>query len=294
MMDGTRGAAIRLWVIGLVILVGGACAGREEGGIEAAEAGASTMDRLPDAPAGDAVRRAIEHAGGWQAWADTRSVDYRKTTIRYTAEGEVEWRRVQRHRYALHPGPKMRIDWEEDGRRIVLINNGQQAWKLVDGELADSQEDRDEADSATYGSHYVFCMPFKLTDQGAELFYEGQRELPDGTLADAVRAEYGPGVGRAGRMHHWTYFFAADDGRLVANHLQYGPEPDAHDFTEYVDHSRVGSLVLPVRRYGYQSNAEVERLERFSEIYYEDVRLDVELDPSLFELPPSTSDTAGG
>lgn len=246
------------------------------------------LERLPEGRAGEVVRRAIHAAGGWEAWADKEGVEYRKRTIRFGDGGEVERETVQRHLYRLHPSPQMRIEWQEDGREVVLINDGQQAVKLADGRLATSQEDRDQAWNSTWGSHYVFAMPFKLTDPGAHLADAGRRRLPDGTEADAVLVTYDPGAGSAGGMHTWTYYFD-DDGRLVANFLTHGSGEEDHSFTEYVEHARADGLVLHARRWGYASNVRGERLRKTSEIRHEEIRFDPPLDEELFRVPTGSA-----
>lgn len=247
---------------------------------------ADPLERLPADRAGEVVRRAVAFAtGDWAAWQAKRTVSYRKTTLRLGPDGGVERRLVQMHHYALHPEARMRITWEEDGQEIVLVNKGDQAWKFVGGTEATTAADRDHAWNATFGSHYVFSMPFKLTDPGALLSYAGRDTLADGTVAERVRVDYEPGAGSAGGLHTWTYYFDADDGRLVANHLRYGPAPTDYDFTEYLDYRVIDGVHMPTRRYGYRSNAAAERLEKVSEILYEDVRFDVPLPDTLF-LPP--------
>lgn len=244
------------------------------------------LERLPEGEAGDVVRRGIEAGGGWQAWEATETVSYEKTTVRFGPNGEPESTRVERHRYRLHPSLAVRIDYTDaDGREVSLRNDGDEAWKLVDGELATSEDDRNHAWNSTFGSHYVFSMPFKLTDPGANLESVGRSELPDGTLADGVRVSYEPWAGSSGAYHVWTYWFAADDARLVANRLDFGPEPDDHDYTEYFDHRRVGDLHLPTRRISYQSNPEGERLHPLSEISYAEIELEAPLPDRLFRPP---------
>lgn len=61
--------------------------------------------------------------------------------------GQVTGSTVQRHRYALHPDPKMRIDWTDE---------------------------------------------------------------------DGLRVTYDPGVGSAGGMHTWVYYFHPESGQLAA------------------------------------------------------------------------------
>ena len=244
------------------------------------------MEHLPETRVGEIVRRGIDFVGGWEAWAGKRTVAYRKTIIYFDSLGNEQRRLVQLHQYVLHPSPKMRIEYEDDeGRKILLINNGEQAWKWMDGERVTSQQDQNHAWNSTFGSHYVFCMPFKLTDPGAALIYIGQVTLPDGQTADGVRVAYEPGAGSSAGMHTWTYYLDPDDGRLLANFLVFGAEPDDYDFTEYTDYKVIDGLHLPTRRFSYQSNAEGEKLLKVSGYINEDVRFDAPLPDSLFVLP---------
>lgn len=241
------------------------------------------MDRLRNDAAGAAVRRSIEHTGGWAAWAAKKSVQFKKTVILYEPDGSIKRKRVQFHRYELSPGMKGRIEWEEDGTKYVLVNSGYEAVKLVNGKVATSEKDRNEARNATYGSHYVFGMPFKLTDAGAHLAFAGSERLPGALTVDKVRVTYDKGAGDSGGLHTWTYYFDRKTGRLVANNLQY--EADKYDYTEYLDERPVVNLLLPMKRYGYEATAKGKVGRKTSEILYEDVRFDVPLSPALFILP---------
>lgn len=281
--------AVAAWVLMLLLL---GCRELDDASQAAAEAPAATaaaviaspLDRLPEDEAGRVVRRAIDHAGGWEAWEEARTLNYEKTTVTLAADGSERSRLVQRHRYALHPGPKMRIEYlDEAGREVVLVNDGDEAWKWVGGERVTSQEDRDHAWNSTFGSHYVMAMPFKLTDPGTLLSYAG-RDTLDGVVVDAVRAEYEQGAGSAGGMHTWTYYFAAEDGRLVANLLRYGPNPGDYSFTEYHDVQEVGGIRIPMRRTSYSSNAAAEKLELTSAYINEAVHVNEPLDEDLFAL----------
>jgi len=243
---------------------------------------ASPLDRLPAGPAGVIVRRAIDHTGGWAAWDSKRTVQFKKTVIRYRPDGSVERRRVQFHRYVLRPEMKGRIEFEEDGRRIVFINSGGQAVKVVDGKLASTQDDTNSARNNTFGSHYVFSMPFKLTDPGVHLEPAGEERLGK-TRVEKVRVTYDKGAGDAGGMHVWTYYFDKATGRLVANNLKY--ESAKYDYTEYLDERPIAGLNLPMRRLGYEADERGKKGRRNSEILYEDVRFDAPMADALFALP---------
>ena len=238
---------------------------------------------LPQDRAGEIVRRAIDYHGGWDAWTAMETVEFDKTTTRYRPDDTVETRRAQHHRYVLRPALAARIEWEEEGRKIVLINSGGDAWRIVDGQAATSTEDRNGARNSTFGSHYVFNMPWKLADPGTHLSYAGRETLPDGTVVDKVRVTYDQGAGDAGGLHTWTYAFDAESGRLTANHLQY--EPGKYDSTEYHDDVEVGGLRFASRRLGFAADANGRVGPRVSEIVYENIRFGVPLPEALFQHP---------
>ena len=153
----------------------------------------------------------------------------------------------------------------------------------MDGVVTMATPDRNEARNATFGSHYVFNMPFKLADPGAHLSYAGREKLADGIVADKVRVTYDKGAGDAGGLHTWTYYFDTKSGRLCANNLNYGP--GKYDFTEYLDDKPMDGLRLSTRRYGYEADAKAKKGPKASEIVYEEVRWDVPFDKALFASP---------
>jgi len=248
----------------------------------ASAAASGSLDRLPKDRAGEVVRRAIEYAGGIDSWEAVGTLEFQKTTIRFRADGSEEGRRVQLHRYRMRPFAA-RIEWTEGGKHFVLVNDGRQAWKLVDGHVASTPEDTNEARNSTFGSHYVFNMPFKLTDPGVHLEHTGRRMLPGGQAAEAVRVTYDKGVGDAGGMHTWVYFFDTRSGRIVANHLTY--DASRYDYTEYLDEQPLGRLRLSTRRYGYDGDARGRKGPKRSEIIYESVRVDPPLEDRIFVGP---------
>lgn len=240
---------------------------------------------LPRDQAGEAVRRAIAYHGGWDAWAGKRTVEFQKTTTRYRPDGTAEAPRTQYHRYGLRPELKARIEWDDAGRKVVLVNSGGEAWKTVDGKLAASPEDRNQARNSTFGSHYVFNMPWKLADPGAHLAYAGRESLTDGTAVDKVRVTYARGTGDAGGLHAWTYLFDVKTGRLTANLLSYGP--GKYDYTEYRDDHETGGLRFAARRLDFEAGEKGKRGPKASEIVYQDIRFDVPLPDGLFQRPRS-------
>lgn len=245
-----------------------------------AAAAGSPLDRLPGDKAGEVIRRAIDYHGGMEKWSAMRSVSFKKTTTRYRPDGTVESARTAVHQYLLHPSPKMRITWDDAGKKVVLVNDGQQAWKTVGGVPATTVDDVNGARNSTFGSHYVFGIPFKLTDQGLHLEHVGTEKLAGGTSVDKIRVTYDKGAGDAGGYHTWTYYFDTKTGRLVANLLLY--EPNKYDYTEYHDEILVDGIRVATRRPSHPADARGKTGKRATEVRYEAVRFNEPLGKALF------------
>ena len=173
--------------------------------------------------------------------------------------------------------------WESNGSKGIFINDGHQAWKFVNGKPATTQEDINGARGNTFGSHYVFGIPFKLRDPGTQLEDAGPRTLDDGTVVQMIRTTYAKGAGDAGGMHTWTYMFDPQTGRLVCSHLQY--EPNKYDWTEYFDEKPVGSMFLSTRRVGYEADAKGKIGTKRSETTYDQIQTNVDYPPAWFKPP---------
>ncbi len=229
------------------------------------------------------VENSIAHAGGWDAWMKTRSIQFRKTIVRYEPDGKVKETRVQYHKYLLHPSPMMRIDWEMNDSKGIMINDGRNAKKYANGKEMTAQEEINSARGNTFGSHYVFCMPFKLRDDGTNLADGGKMTLEDGTVVQKVRTTYEKGAGDAGGMHTWTYMFDPQSGRLVCNHLEY--EAGKYDWTEYFDEKPLGGLLLSTKRVGYGADANGRVGPKRSETTYDEIQTNVDFPKDTFEFP---------
>lgn len=215
------------------------------------------MDRLPDGPAGDVVRRAIEAHGGWEAWRALPGVEYRKVTITFEENGAVADSAVERHRYRLHPTAAMRIDGTDDrGRDVALRNVGDQAWKYVDGRRARGPLNRNEAWNSTFGSQYVFAQPFKLTDVGTNLTHLGPEALEDGTEVTALQVDYDPGAGSSGGMHTWVYYFDRETGLLAGYRFGEGDTVSTDALTRHGDYREVDGVRLFGSRTAYRVTAD--------------------------------------
>jgi hypothetical protein len=239
------------------------------------------IENLPDNAAGDLIRRSIESSGGWDKWQEKKTLTYNKIIQSFDSAGNKVREVTQLHQYRLNPSFQARISWEADGNEYVIINNGSEAAKFINGKRSHAQGDINQAWNSSFGSHYVMSMPFKLTDPGVILQYNGLDSLPNSKNDAMVQVDYEPGAGSAGGMHTWYYYFNPEDGALVANFLDYR---DGYSYTEYSEFAEVGGIKLSKKRKSYPATAE-RKIRPVSTVYTnEQIIFDEELGEELFSL----------
>lgn len=270
-----------IFLLGAILLIGCASEGEDSASDkESIHYEVSPLERLPDQEAGNVVKKAIEEAGGWEKWADKKTLSYTKVIQYFDSMGAMEREIRQLHQYRLHPHLKIKISWEEDGNDYTIINNGQQAWKLKNGQQLTEQSDINHAWNSSFGSHYVMCMPFKLTDPGTVLTYEGLDTLANGQVVHSIKTTYKEGAGSAAGIHTWWYYFDKDDYGLAANFLDYG---DGFSYTQYEAFAEIEGIKLNKERKSYSTSADRD-LEYVKTVYKnENIQFDVELDNVRFE-----------
>ena len=240
----------------------------------------SALERLPNNQAGEVIRKSITHAGGWDNWEAKNNFQFYKNIIQLDSTGKEKRRIRQLHQYQLQPSFKARMTWEIDGTNYTIVNTGQQAWKYENGkELTDDQSQK-EAWNSSFGSHYVVSMPFKLTDPGVILKYDGIDTLDSGQVVHAVKVDYEKGAGSSGGFHVWWYYFDKDTYALAANYLDYG---NGYSYTEYQTTKVVDGIVIQENRNSHQAFKD-KSVGYIKTVYENDgMQFDVALTDNMFE-----------
>ncbi len=239
------------------------------------------MDRLPDNEAGDVVRKAIDYAGGWDSWSSKKNFSFYKKITHVDSSGAVIKSVKQLHQYNLGDQFQARMTWNMDESNFVIINNGEQAKKYKEEEELTDSKSKNEAWNSSYGSHYVISMPYKLTDPGVTLTYEGiDREVLDRPV-HSVKVKYAKGAGSTGGMHVWWYYFSTDNYDLVGNYLDYG---EGHSLTTYEVFEDVEGMRFHNKRYSYKSNERKERVQLKTIYENEEMKFDQVFDSDVFQL----------
>lgn len=239
------------------------------------------LERLPENEAGETVRKAIDFAGGWEIWENKTTLSFYKNITHVDSTGKVERNQRQLHQYQLQPKFKARMTWQDKGNEYMIINNGEQAKKYENGKEMTDDNSKSQAWNSSFGSHYVISMPFKLTDPGVILTYEGIDSTTLKKRVHSLKVEYEKGAGSSGGFHTWWYYFDEKTYELVANFLDYG---EGYSLTTYETFEELDGLRFHKKRFSHIANADKEIVQLRTIYQNEDVKFDESLDKSLFEL----------
>jgi len=236
---------------------------------------------LPEGMAGDVVKKAIERAGGWDNWTAKESFSFYKKFTYLDSLGQVERSVKQKHTYKLKDEFKARMEWAVGDDAFLIINDGVEAKKYKNGnELTDDKSKR-EAWNSSYGSHYVVGIPYKLTDPGVTLTYDGIDSTTLDQPAYSIKVEYAEGAGSSGGMHTWWYYFDVDNYDLAGFFLDYG---GGHTLTTYEVFEQVANHRFHKKRFSYISNEKRERVMRRTIYENEEPEFNVPLSADKFKL----------
>jgi len=266
----------------LIVLIGCANNSNNNANTENEEVKLSPVEELPDNKAGSIVRKAIEYAGGWNDWLEKKTLTYTKEIQFFDSVGNLRREVIQLHQYQLQPQLKMRMTWQDNGDKYTIINNGQEAWKLKNGVLLTGRSDVNSAWNSSFGSQYTMCMPFKLTDPGVVLTYEGLDTLANSKVVHSIKVNYLEGAGSSAGYHTWWYYFNKDNYELAANFLNFG---NGFSYTQYEEFLEQDGIKLNKERHSYHADKDRDLLYLSSTYKNKDVQFNLEFEESFFELP---------
>ena len=148
---------------------------------------------------------AYSHGGWGDLWkkGDVQYIyDYRtpdgKADVsleRYMFRNEASLGKYTQHDINVMPG--------EDGE-VIQYFNGQETVVMVDGEKAENPQLLGVSDFLRRANYFWFTMPYKLTDKGTIITYQGQEEY-NGKAYDKVHVTYDPEI--TGKEQNDIYVF---------------------------------------------------------------------------------------
>ncbi|WP_435623100.1 DUF6503 family protein [Flagellimonas sp.] len=186
---------LRLLALAAMVLLT-ACVQKAKEKETQAEQAEKVVEKAPvyDTNQPETLLKAVAYAhGGWgDLWkkADVQyTYDYRSadgkadvSIERYIFGNEASLGKYTQHEINVMPG--------EEGE-VIQYFNGQETVVMVDGEKAENPQLVGVSDFLRRANYFWFTMPYKLTDKGTIITYQGQEEY-NGKTYDKVHVTYDP------------------------------------------------------------------------------------------------------
>lgn len=194
------------------------------------------------------LKRAIDKAGGYDAWQAVKTIRYTKHNMLFLEDSTVEVDNVQRHEYVMQPEFSARISWNKEGIDHLIVYGPEGAERYKNDSLID-QDPTETVMSAIY----VLGMPFKLLDAGTNLEYRGQVTLEGERKADEIVATYSP----ADHENHstqdvWYYYFDPQDGSFYGAMVYHAP---TYAYIQNLEFDRTTPIQFHKHRKSYRSDS---------------------------------------
>ncbi len=181
------------------------------------------------------LKRAIDKAGGYEAWSTVKSIKYTKHNMLFLEDSTVEVDNIQRHEYDMQPEFSARISWNKDGVNHLVNYSSRGAQKFENDSLTTKDPSQD-----VMSAMYVLGMPFKLLDAGTYLKYNGPVILPNGKDADEITATYSPEEHENHSTQDvWYYYFDVNDGSFYGAMVYHAPTYAYIDNMAFVENTPV-------------------------------------------------------
>ncbi len=226
------------------------------------------LDHVKDLMVKDVLQKGMSSAGGIENYLSIDSVVYRKRTVLYLEDGQIESELDQLHRYKLQPEVSGMITWKDSINSHGVYYSQHESYKTMNGvKIEDSSE---SAKQSFYSSYYVLFLPFKLMDAGVSLSHEGVTELGAGKKADVIKATYNPQEhGNHSTSDEWFFYFDKEDGRVLANLVHH---PPTYAFIENTETTETFPLRMNLYRQTWRTDKDRNKKYLRGEFWYNDYK----------------------
>ena len=211
------------------------------------------------------VLKAYDAHGGKANWDKINVLNYEKEAVVYDAEGGIRVKSIQQHRYSYRPKFNATIDWKEGQQNHQIQFTDARALKYVDVELINDKTVTESAYNSVNAARYTVSQPFKLSDDGVQLTYEGIDVLEDGQQVHVVKASYDMENENHTDNDEWWYFFEVNTYLCLATMVHHGT---TYSYIKNLEFDRSTDIVFNSHRKGYSVDSARNILYHQSEYFY--------------------------
>jgi hypothetical protein len=233
----------------------------------------SCKDLTTDADA--IVQKAYKAHGGKAVWDAISQLTYEKESVVYNADGSTRINTLQQHHYMMNPEFSAVITWAFDGEAHRIESDGNGARKWVNGVEQVDPATQASAFESVNAARYTVSQPFKLTDPGVMLSYEGIDTLEDGEVVHVIKAGYNTENENHTKNDEWWYYFDVDTYLCLATMVHHG---STFSYLRNLEFDRSTAIVFNKHRKGYAVDSTRKFLYHQSEYFYRNFRLSFSTD----------------
>lgn len=217
------------------------------------------------------VAKAYLAHGGKANWDKIDALNYQKESVVYDAEGTILVKHLQVHRYNFRPNFNATVNWEDGAQSHEIQFTDASASKYVDEELIEDKSVSESAYNSVNAARYTVSQPFKLSDTGVQLTYEGIDELEEGQKVHVVKASYNMENENHTDNDEWWYFFDLDTYLCLATMVHHGT---TFSYIKNLEFDRSTNIVFNSHRKGYSVDSARNILYHQSEYFYRDYKIE--------------------
>ncbi|RMG81135.1 MAG: hypothetical protein D6714_13485 [Bacteroidetes bacterium] len=194
------------------------------------------------------LHNAFETAGGLDNWQNLREIHFSKYFALYDETGHIEQEVTQQHDYFPKEN-RWVIRWEKEGQTHEMTWEKGRFFKKINGQ-PDTTASPESIKNTLLSATFVVGLPFKLTDPGAKLTYEGPDTLESGENVETIKCVYDPEkFATHSTPDVWWHYFSAEDYR----HLGYKVRHADHiSYVKNLQFVESGGFLLPSIRKSYR------------------------------------------
>ncbi|MEL7002112.1 MAG: DUF6503 family protein [Bacteroidota bacterium] len=213
------------------------------------------------------LMKAIDKAGGIEAWQNLKTIEYTKHSILFLEDSTVEVDHVQRHKYTMQPEFGAMISWTMGEERHLITYTSTTAQKFVNDTLVN-----EDPSQSVMSAIYVLGMPFKLLDPGTTLEYVGEVRLESGEMAKSIKATYDPNShDNHSTQDEWYYYFAPDDGSFLGAMVYH---PPTYAYIRNLEFDHTTPIQFHKHRKSYRSDSARNIKFLRAEFWYSDYEIE--------------------
>lgn len=216
------------------------------------------------------VQRAYTAHGGKVVWDNISELSYEKESVVYNADGSIRLKTLQQHRYRMKPEFSAVIEWQANGEahRIEYKDSGARKW-VNDVEQLDASIQASAYESVN-AARYTVSQPFKLTDPGVVLSYEGLDRLEEGEQVHVIKAGYSTENKNHTKNDEWWYYFDVENYLCLATMVHHG---STYSYIKNLEYDHTTDIVFNYHRKGYAVDSTRKVLYHQSEYFYRDYKV---------------------